>query len=154
MNSALKGPQDQVQTPWHVLQASCLPLQPILVPPSPAVSAPGLFLFLEQCVLFCSLAACGSRFHAVPSPDFWSAQLSISLQVLSQRSLFSERPCLIPRYAPHSHGALAPSFGDSYYVCNYSSLLPSPRDCEAVREVSRSVLLPSLSLEPSTMPGP
>lgn len=141
MNSVSKDPQDQVQTPWHLLQGSSLLLQPIVYCFLLVPALPVSFCSLN-CVLLCSLTTCGSGFHVVPTPPVLVCPTLSQPSDFIAKTTFSWRPCLIPRYGLHSHEALIPYFGSSCYACYYSSLLSFPVDCETVREGSRSVLLP------------
>lgn len=81
-----------------------LAFAPRLLPPSahlvllsPGACTPSLFLFLELCVLLCSLTTCGSGFHAVPiPPDLVCPTLSQPSDFVT-KTTFSWRPRLIPR---------------------------------------------------------
>ena len=96
MNSVPKDPQDQVQTPWHLLKGSSLLLQPIVYCFLLVPALPVSFCSLN-CVLLCSLTTCGSRFHVVPTPpDLVCPTLSQPSDFIA-KTTFSWRPCLIPR---------------------------------------------------------
>lgn len=80
VNSTLKSPQDG--SSCHVWQGSCLPLRLLFVPLPPAAEGS------------CALSFCFIPWPPVapdstlfPPCDFLSGQLSVSLQILSQRSL-------------------------------------------------------------------
>lgn len=89
MNSAPEDPQDQVQTPWHLLQGSSL-LQPILYCFLLVPALPVSFCSLNYVFCYVPWPPVALGFMLFPLLLILSAQLSVSLQILSQRLLSPE----------------------------------------------------------------